>query len=96
MPSSAIANLAAQQPTTVHVQLVPQGNSPATSQQHIIISQPLHTPSQPQGGNDPEDRRMAAFMEYFNEQQPNCSTIQTITSGGGSNASQYSTPTFTK
>jgi hypothetical protein len=59
---------------TVHVQLVPQGNSPATSQQqHIIISaQPLQstTPNSESDGNP-----ITAFMEYFVEQQqPGCSS----------------------
>lgn len=66
--------------------MVPQGNSPVTSQQHIIIAtQPLSQNSQ---ANDPEDRRMAAFMEYFVEQQPVCSTVQQ------NSAIQYQTPTI--
>uniref|UniRef100_A0A915DL56 Uncharacterized protein n=1 Tax=Ditylenchus dipsaci TaxID=166011 RepID=A0A915DL56_9BILA len=68
--SQALA--AGQQPGTVHVQLLPQGGSPGSQQQqHIIIAaQPMQQTSQ---ANDPDDRRMAAFMEYFVEQQPVCS-----------------------
>lgn len=72
-----------QQPGTVHVQLVPQGTNPATTQQHIIIAtQPLTHTTQ---ATEPDDRRMAAFMEYFVEQQPVCSTV----SGAGI---QYQNP----
>ncbi|KAI1721401.1 Gex interacting protein 4, isoform c [Ditylenchus destructor] len=79
-----VSSVGGQQPGTVHVQLLPQGGSPVTSQQHIIIAtQPLHTTQ----AAEPDDRRMAAFMEYFVEQQPVCSTVQT-----NAQAMQYQNP----
>lgn len=86
MPVS-VSNASGQQPSTVHLQLVPQGSSPVTSQQHIIIAaQPLNQNAQ---SSEPETRRMAAFIEYFaDQQQPVCSTVQ-------QNSTPYQTPPST-
>lgn len=71
---------------TVHLQLVPQGARPVTSQpQHIIISaQPIKSSSSP---SSETDGPINAFMEYIVDQpqQPGCSSsIQTLP--------QYRTP----
>jgi hypothetical protein len=73
LPQKIVQTAPGQQ--TVHVQLVPQG-TPVTSQQHIIISQPIQQSAvaannETEGGNP-----VTAFMEYFVEQpqQPGCSS----------------------
>jgi hypothetical protein len=52
---------------------MPPGVVPSNNQQHIIITtQPVSSNQ----GNEPDDRRMTAFMEYFvDQQQPTGTTL---------------------